>query len=181
MALKDVDLDSALRRMADRHIEEAIKEGKFSNLRGAGLPLNLEPMPADENARMTWWMLRILKNNDFTPDEVQWRKQIDGLMDELRAATTEARVKALVKAVNALVHRLNTLGTNAINLPVMRVSEEGELRRLRERLATPRPQAAAPAIGEIRQCANRACKSRNPAPARYCRRCGTELATDEHR
>ena len=67
-----------------------MREGKFDNLPGAGKPLDLEPMPADENARMTWWMLRILKNNDFTPDEVHWRRQIDRLKDELDSGDDRA-------------------------------------------------------------------------------------------
>ena len=74
MSLKDIDLENAFRRLADRRIEEAMREGKFDNLPGKGLPLDLEPMPAEENARMTWWALRILKNNNFTPEEVTWRK-----------------------------------------------------------------------------------------------------------
>ena len=79
MSLKDIDFGSALRRLADRRIEEAMKEGKFDNLPGAGKPLELEPMPAEENARLMWWTIRILRQNDFTPEEIRWRKMIDGL------------------------------------------------------------------------------------------------------
>ena len=77
MSLKHVDVGNALRRVADRLIEDAMKEGKFDNLEGAGQPLDLEPMPADEGARMMWWAVRLLKqtgNSDFavklskTPD-----------------------------------------------------------------------------------------------------------------
>ena len=135
MSLKNVDLESALRRLADKRIEDAMLEGKFDNLPGAGKPLDLEPLPADENARATWWMLRILKNNNFTPDEVRMRRQIDKLKDELAGATTEARVEALVAQVNGVVRQLNTLGTNAINIGVAPLSAEAERQRLRERLA----------------------------------------------
>ncbi len=31
MSLKDIDIESALRRLADRRIEEAMREGKFTN------------------------------------------------------------------------------------------------------------------------------------------------------
>src|SRR3954470_11041238 len=96
MSLTNIDITAALRRLADRRIEDAMKEGKFDNLSGAGQPLELEPAPADENARMMWWALRILRNNDFTPHEVQWRKRIDRLKSELAAATQEHRVTALV-------------------------------------------------------------------------------------
>src|SRR4030095_1314382 len=108
MGLKDVDIESALRRLADRKIEEAIRAGKFDNLPGAGKPREVDAMPADENARLMWWALRILKQNDFTPDEVRWRKQIDHLKDDLAVATTEVRVTALVRAINALVRQLHT-------------------------------------------------------------------------
>jgi len=204
MSLKHVDLESALRRLADRRIEEAMREGKFNNLAGAGKPLDLEPMPADENARMTWWMLRILKGADFTPDEIRLRRQIESLKGELASATTEARVAALVKAVNTLVHQLNTLGTNAIHIAVSPVSLEVELGRLRER-QSPRQETAPtgtlqgqpappqsppprqpslavsqpgeqPAADAWLECVNRHCRCRNAADARFCRRCGKVLA-----
>ena len=178
MGLKDVDIEGALRRLADRKIEEAMRAGKFNNLAGAGKPLDLEPMPADENARLMWWALRIFKQNDLTPDEVRWRKQIDGLKDELAVATTEARVVALVRAINALVRQVNTLGTNALKTGVAPLDLEEEKLRLRGRLASDH-QAHAPAGPQVqrwvRQCAQPACKSRNPASARFCRRCGKRL------
>src|SRR3954467_11851646 len=83
MSLKNVDIESALRRLAERRIEDAMKEGKFDNLAGAGKPLGLEPMPAEENARLMWWALRIMRNNDVVPDEVRYRKAIDGLREQL--------------------------------------------------------------------------------------------------
>jgi hypothetical protein len=81
MGLKDVDFDAVFRRLADRRIDEAIRNGKFDNLPGRGKPIELEPMPADENARATWWALRIMRQNDFTPDEVRWRKSLDYLRE----------------------------------------------------------------------------------------------------
>src|SRR3954470_19633031 len=83
MSLTNIDITAALRRLADKRIEDAMKEGKFDNLSGAGQPLELEPMPADENARMTWWAIRLLRQNDFTPHEIRWRKIVEGLKAEL--------------------------------------------------------------------------------------------------
>src|SRR2546421_1500036 len=146
---KHVDMESAMRRLAERRIEDAMREGKFDNLAGAGKPLDLEPMPADENARMTWWMLRLLKNNNFTPDEIRWRRQIEKMKEELATAMTENRVETLVRAINAMVRQVNTLGTNAINIAVSPVSREEERQRLRERLARRAEEerrAAAPAV-----------------------------------
>ena len=135
MGLKHVDLDNVLRRLADKRIEDAMKEGKFDNLQGAGKPLELEPMPADENARLTWWALRILRQNDFTPEEVRWRKAIDHLKARLERAADEQQVQHLVEQVNDLVYKINTLGTNALKAPVVRLDLETELERHRERVA----------------------------------------------
>jgi hypothetical protein len=124
-----------MRRLADRRIEEAMREGKFDNLRGMGEPLELDPAPAEENARMTWWCLRLLKNNDFTPDEIRYRKAIDHLKGALSSAADEQRVSTLVQQINDLVHKLNTLGTNAMNTGIAPVCLDRELTRLRERKA----------------------------------------------
>ena len=114
-----------------------MKEGKFDNLPGAGAPVELDPAPVEENARMTWWALRIMKQNDYTPHEVQWRKAVDHLKARLEKLTDEAHLEPLVRQINDLVRRINTLGTNAINVPVSGVDIEIERERFRGRL--PRP------------------------------------------
>jgi hypothetical protein len=130
MALTNIDFGSAMRRLADKRIEDAIKEGKFDNLPGFGKPLNLEPLPADENARMTWWMLRIMRQHDFTPHEVVWRKTIERLKEEVSRTRDEAKLIKLVHQINQLVRKVNTMGTNALTEPVVGVSLEVELIRL---------------------------------------------------
>jgi hypothetical protein len=114
-----------------------MKEGKFDNLAGAGKPLNLEQMPADEGARMMWWMLRIMKNHNFTPHEVVWRKTIDRLKDELERAIDESRIVKLVDQINRLTRQINTLGTNALHAAVVPISLETELARFRSRRSHP--------------------------------------------
>jgi hypothetical protein len=133
MSLSNIDIESAMRRLADKRIEEAISEGKFDNLQGAGQPLDLEPLPADENARMAWWMLRIMRNNDYLPDEIRLRKSIDAFKLELAALRDESKLAALCGKINGLVQKLNTLGTNAISLGVTGVELETERLRLRDR------------------------------------------------
>jgi hypothetical protein len=133
MSLKNVDLDSALRRLAERRIEEAMKEGKFDNLQGAGEPIELEPAPAEENARLTWWALRILRNNDVIPDEVRMRKELDGLKSQLAELADERKLPMLVARINALVYKINTLGTNAMKAGVVGVDIEVERQRFRQR------------------------------------------------
>jgi hypothetical protein len=143
MSLKDIDFDAAFRRLADRRIEEAMRDGKFDNLPGRGKPIELDPMPADENARATWWALRIMRRNDFTPDEVRWRKSIDYLRESLERAQDEPGVRLAVARINELVRKVNTLGTNALQAPVVAVSLEGAMERFRERLSlVPSPRTA---------------------------------------
>jgi hypothetical protein len=134
MGLNHVDIESCLRRLADKRIEDAMKEGKFDNLSCAGQPLDLEPMPAEENARLTWWALRILKNNGFTPEEVRWRKAIDHLKARLEEVTEEGDVVRLVGQVNELVLKINTLGTNALKTDIAPLDQAVYLERLRDRL-----------------------------------------------
>ena len=132
MSLQHVDIESVMRRLADRRIEEAMQQGKFDNLAGMGKPLDLEPMPADEGARLMWWSLRILRNNDVIPEEVRWRKMIDQLKAQLAQVRDEKQLKSLVSQINALVHKLNTLGTNALKSAIVPVDLEIELRRFRK-------------------------------------------------
>ena len=79
MSLRNIDIASAMRRIADRLIEDAMKEGKFDNLAGAGKPLELEPIPAEENARATWWAVRLLKKTGNSDLAVKLSKTPDVL------------------------------------------------------------------------------------------------------
>jgi len=83
--------------------------------------------------RMTWWAIRILRQNDFTPDEVRWRKMIDNLKDRLPRAGSEAILIKLVHEINELVRKLNTMGTNVLKCDIAPVCLETELVEFRER------------------------------------------------
>lgn len=112
MSLRNVDISAALTRLAEKRIEEAMEQGKFSNLEGEGKPLDLEPMPADENARMRWWAMRIFRQNNIVPDEVRYRREIQACRAALEKADSEKRVTDVVRLANEFIHRLNTMGTN---------------------------------------------------------------------
>ena len=135
MALHNIDIEGGLRRLADRKIEEAMAEGKFDNLPGAGKPLDLEPMPAGENARLMWWALRILKQNDVVPDEVRYRKAIDVLLGRIAGLSDERPLPALVTKTNELVRQINTMGTTALTASVVLLDLDVERQRLRARLS----------------------------------------------
>ena len=134
--LRNIDVGSAMTRVAERKIEEAMRAGKFDNLEGAGKPLDLEPMSADENARMMWWAMRLLKRNDVVPDEVRYRKAIETLRQRLPAAASEGSVRAIVVEINTLIGRLNTMGTNVIPSDLTPLDVEDEVIRWRETRST---------------------------------------------
>jgi hypothetical protein len=134
MNLSHIDIAAVLRRLANHRIEEAMREGKFDNLPGAGQPLDLEPMPAEEDARLMWWAIRLLRQNDFIPDEVRWHKALDRVRETINSLTDEHQLPALVAQMNHFVHKINTLGTNALKASVAPVDLEIERKRLRQRL-----------------------------------------------
>lgn len=127
--MRHVDFEAAMRRVAERRIEEAMLAGKFDRLPGAGRPVDLEPLPPGERAQATWWMLRILRMGGVTPDEVTLRRSIERLKQELSRARGEAEALRVGRSINALVARLNTLGTNALPGDVAGVDEAVEARR----------------------------------------------------
>ena len=131
---KHIDTGAAMQRIAERKIEEAMRAGKFDRLEGAGQPLELEPMPAEENARLMWWAIRLLRQNDVIPDEIKLRKAIHVATRHARAADSEAALRQRVEAANALVRQLNTMGTNAIEGNVAPLDAEAELARWRARV-----------------------------------------------
>jgi hypothetical protein len=128
--LKHVDMSSAMRRLAERKIEEAVQNGKFDHLEGAGKPIDLEPMPADENARMLWWAIRLLRKNDVVPDEFKFRKAIDAVLGRIREAKTPTELHVLVPQANELIRRLNTLGTSLASAAYTPLDLQAELARL---------------------------------------------------
>ena len=129
---KHVDMSSAMRRLADQRIEEAMREGKFSNLASAGKPLDLEPMPADENARLMWWAIKLFRQNDVVPDEIRYRKQIAALTALVRTAGDEAAARARLTEVNEVIRTLNRMGTNRISTGIAILDIELEIARWRE-------------------------------------------------
>jgi hypothetical protein len=51
---KQLDIRAAMRRLAERRIDEAMQEGKFDNLPLRGKEINLDELPACEDERLAW-------------------------------------------------------------------------------------------------------------------------------
>lgn len=77
----------------------------------------------------------------------------------------------LALLIRAVLRLVGTILTGVIVLPIqlvrMGLTPEPRMRR-QARIPAP------PALGT--PCRNEACRCANPAPARYCRRCGTAIA-----
>lgn len=88
----------SLENVLEEQIRRAIEEGKFSNLKGAGKPLNLDDYfatPEDIRAGYT-----LLKNNDFVPPEIELLKEIGVLREKIKNSTAEDERKVLNKNLN---------------------------------------------------------------------------------
>jgi len=92
-------------KIAERRILEAIKEGAFDDLPGAGQPLNLEEdSHVPEDLRLAY---KILKNAGYLPQEVALRKEIEQTEDLLvHMEDTKAKYRQL-KKLNFLIMKLN--------------------------------------------------------------------------
>lgn len=88
----------ALEKILDEMIRNAIAEGQFDNLKGAGRPLDLdEYFAAPESIRAGY---TLLKNNDFVPHEVELMREIGELREKIKVSGDEGEKKALNKKLN---------------------------------------------------------------------------------
>ncbi len=121
----------ARRSLVERRIQEAMDRGEFDNLPGAGKPLHLdEPPPVNSDL---WWALRILRQANFVPDEVRWRKEIDDLRARMHTARGEDELRQVIHRINELILKLNTMGTNRIPTTLTTFDEERLIAEFRSR------------------------------------------------
>ncbi len=98
---------TAIHIIAERKIEEAVREGKLDvpEWRNRPLPKDNDPfVPAD--LKMAY---KMLKNSGYLPPEIELRKEIDKLEDLIAGTEEEhTRVKQ-IKKLNFLTMKLDTL------------------------------------------------------------------------
>jgi len=94
-------------RIAEKRIEEAIREGAFEDLPGAGKPLKLEDEShIPEDLRLAY---KVLRNANFLPPEISLRKEI-AKTEDLLAGMEDTQAKYLqLKKLNFLVMKLNMM------------------------------------------------------------------------
>jgi len=101
-----------LHLLAEQRIEEAMRDGQFDNLPGAGKPLDLDDdrMVAEES-RVAY---RLLKNAGFVPPELETRKEIADLHRLLSTVTDEAEQQRAQRRLAVLQALLEAKGRGGV-------------------------------------------------------------------
>lgn len=107
--------------LIERRISQARRDGEFDNLPGEGKPLDLKEPDSDSD---NWLSLKILKSSGFVTDEVRYRKQIEELKEHLESASSSAQGKRLIREINDVIRKLNTMGTNIKPTDIAPLSED---------------------------------------------------------
>lgn len=114
-------------------LQEAMRNGEFDNLPGAGKPLRLDDNP---NESPEWRLANhILRENGFTPPWLEERKDILAEIDQARQQFKQARAAHFQQAVelfrNRIVHiNRRVLGYNlqaptlGLHLPLLKPEDE---------------------------------------------------------
>jgi len=94
--------------IAERKIREAMEEGAFDQLEGAGKPLDLSENPfEDPSDRMAH---RLLRNNGFAPAWIEEAREIEAETRRLRAerkVSTDDDFRTRVAALNRRIFAFN--------------------------------------------------------------------------
>ncbi len=109
--------------IADRKIREAMEEGAFEHLDGAGEPVDTNENPFEDPAqRMAH---RLLRNNGFAPAWIEEGREIDGEIRYLKANLEHWDEAEWIRRVEALnrriaLYNLKTPVASAQKLPFRR-------------------------------------------------------------
>ena len=88
----------SFRRIAEGRIREAMEQGMFENLPGAGKPLDLEEyFNTPEEMRIAY---SILKSANCAPAEVELMKEVSRLEQAIAETSDEAAVKHLQRTLS---------------------------------------------------------------------------------
>ena len=94
-------------KIVEERILKAQKKGAFKNLSGTGKPIALEDdRHIPEDLRLAY---KILKNADCVPPEIELKKQIRRTEDLLDGMEDTAEKYRIIKKLNFLIMRLNSL------------------------------------------------------------------------
>ncbi len=102
-------------KIVEARIKQAQKKGDFDNLPGSGKPLKFDDINIPEDLRMAY---KILKNADCLPPELEVKKEIRQTEDLLANMEDTAEKYRLLKKINFLVMKFNTLRNSKIDFEI---------------------------------------------------------------
>ena len=102
-------------KIVEARIKQAQKKGDFDNLPGSGQPLKFEDINIPEDLRMAY---KILKNADCLPPELEVKKEIRQTEDLLANMEDTAEKYRLLKKINFLVMKFNTLRNGKVDFEI---------------------------------------------------------------
>ena len=118
-------------KLVEERIKDAQKKGDFNNLPGSGKPLDLDDNSCiAEDLRLAY---KILKNADFVPPEIEIKDEIKKTEDLLAGMKDEKEKYGILKKLNFLILKLNSMRDASINFDfpqqyVEKVAERMETR-----------------------------------------------------
>jgi hypothetical protein len=97
----------SIEKLVEKMIREAMEKGEFDNLRGSGQPLDLSDyFAAPEDMRIGF---KLLKDANIIPEELELRREVEALKDELARCSTEEEKRKLRKTINERLLKYNLL------------------------------------------------------------------------
>jgi hypothetical protein len=101
-------------KIVEERILQAQKKGEFENLDGFGKPLALhDDYHVPEELRLAF---KILKNADCLPPEIELKKEIRQTEDLLMGMQDTSEKYRLLKKINFLIMKLNTIRDSSVML-----------------------------------------------------------------
>jgi hypothetical protein len=124
-------------KIVEERIQTAQKRGEFENLAGAGKPLDLkDDRGVPEELRLVY---KILKNADCIPPEIELKKEIRQTEDLLVGMQATSEKYRLLKKLNFLIMKLNTIRNASILFELPQHYEQNLIDRFgSKRLSSPK-------------------------------------------
>jgi Domain of unknown function (DUF1992) len=105
---------SDFEKIAEEKIRQALKDGAFENLPGAGKPLRLEDdSTVAPDLRMAY---KLLKDAHCLPPELELHNEILRLKDLLRGIADETERTRKIREINLLITKLNLLRKRPLSI-----------------------------------------------------------------
>jgi len=95
-------------KLVEQKIREAMREGEFENLEGAGRPVNLDAYFAMPEERRAGYA--VLKNAGVLPEEAHLLRDMDELKQKLEVCRDEAEIVSMRRSLTELKLKYDLLG-----------------------------------------------------------------------